>query len=69
MGLRYFSVKTCAMEEPYVEKYTYIVIGGGIAGVTCAEHVSRWKDNFFIFFHIKFVIFYEVQHMLLWVGV
>lgn len=27
------------MEEPEAEEYTYIVIGGGIAGVTCAEHL------------------------------
>lgn len=27
------------MEESGAEEYTYIVIGGGIAGVTCAEHL------------------------------
>ncbi|XP_063886870.1 pyridine nucleotide-disulfide oxidoreductase domain-containing protein 1-like [Scylla paramamosain] len=27
------------MEEPVTEEYTYIVVGGGIAGVTCAEHL------------------------------
>ncbi|KAG0717018.1 Pyridine nucleotide-disulfide oxidoreductase domain-containing protein 1 [Chionoecetes opilio] len=28
-----------AMDESRTEEYTYIVIGGGIAGVTCAEHL------------------------------
>lgn len=29
-----------SVEEAEMKDYTYIVIGGGIAGVTCAEHVS-----------------------------
>lgn len=40
------------MEEPEAEKYTYIVIGGGIAGVTCAEHVSSQKGTLVLRFYV-----------------
>lgn len=41
MFLNFFQLTTIIMEESGAEEYTYIVIGGGIAGVTCAEHVSE----------------------------